>query len=178
MTSRWPLLIFRSLGQRSRSRWLNTVKWFLATTTNTNTTTTTKNVFTQWLPLQLTAHMGGMHVLQTALVDILDRFENGPGQWKNMAARGWCSFIYMHIVKTCKPSTSHIFGPMFMKFGQNICFLDTRVEFENGSKSGSREQSRAIMSLLLITCFCKWLSTERSKSFNIGCFETLPCYKH
>jgi len=28
----------------------------------------TKNVFTQWLPLQLTAHMGGMQVLQTALV--------------------------------------------------------------------------------------------------------------
>ncbi|KAH3770255.1 hypothetical protein DPMN_171539 [Dreissena polymorpha] len=32
--------------------------------------TVTKNVFTQWLPLQLTAHMGGMHVLQTALVAI------------------------------------------------------------------------------------------------------------
>jgi hypothetical protein len=30
--------------------------------------TVTKNVFTQWLPLQRTAHMGGMHVLQTALV--------------------------------------------------------------------------------------------------------------
>ena len=30
--------------------------------------TVTKNVFTQWLPLQLTAHMVGMHVLQTALV--------------------------------------------------------------------------------------------------------------
>jgi hypothetical protein len=28
----------------------------------------TKTVFTQWLPLQRTAHMGGMHVLQTALV--------------------------------------------------------------------------------------------------------------
>jgi len=27
-------------------------------------------IFTQWLPLQLTAHMGGMHVLQTALVNI------------------------------------------------------------------------------------------------------------
>ena len=32
--------------------------------------TVTKNIFTQWLPLQLTAHMGGMHVLQTALVII------------------------------------------------------------------------------------------------------------
>jgi len=30
--------------------------------------TVTKNVFTQWLPLQRTAHMGGMHVLQTTLV--------------------------------------------------------------------------------------------------------------
>jgi hypothetical protein len=30
--------------------------------------TVTKNVFTQWLPLQRTAHMGGMLVLQTALV--------------------------------------------------------------------------------------------------------------
>ena len=32
--------------------------------------TVTINVFTQWLPLQRTAHMGGMHVLQTALVTI------------------------------------------------------------------------------------------------------------
>jgi hypothetical protein len=38
--------------------------------------TVTKNVFTQWLPLQLTAHMGGMHVLQTALVFIL-KSQNG-----------------------------------------------------------------------------------------------------
>ncbi|KAH3786929.1 hypothetical protein DPMN_165047, partial [Dreissena polymorpha] len=30
--------------------------------------TVTKTVFTQWLPLQLIAHMGGMHVLQTVLV--------------------------------------------------------------------------------------------------------------
>jgi hypothetical protein len=30
--------------------------------------TVPKNVFTQWLPQQLTIHMGGMHVLQTALV--------------------------------------------------------------------------------------------------------------
>jgi len=28
----------------------------------------TKIVFTQWLPLQRKARMGGMHVLQTALV--------------------------------------------------------------------------------------------------------------
>ena len=28
MTGRWPLLIFRSLGQRSRSQWLEIVKWF------------------------------------------------------------------------------------------------------------------------------------------------------
>ena len=30
--------------------------------------TVTKNIFTQWLSLQRRAHMGGMHVLQTALV--------------------------------------------------------------------------------------------------------------
>ncbi|KAH3726745.1 hypothetical protein DPMN_052614, partial [Dreissena polymorpha] len=34
----------------------------------TSKVTVTANGFTQWLPLQLTAHMGGMHVLQTALV--------------------------------------------------------------------------------------------------------------
>jgi hypothetical protein len=33
--------------------------------------TVTKNIFTQWLPLQLTAHMRGMHVLQTALVFVV-----------------------------------------------------------------------------------------------------------
>ncbi len=31
--------------------------------------TVTKNIFTKWLSLQLRAHMGGMHVLQTALVN-------------------------------------------------------------------------------------------------------------
>ena len=66
-------------------------------------------------------------------IDISDEFENGPDQWKNMAASGRGSFLYMYIVKTCEHSRSHIFGPIFMKFGQNICFLDTRVEFENGS---------------------------------------------
>jgi len=97
MTRRWPLLTFRSLGQRSRSRWLDTVKWFPDDNTRKLTprimklhryidhdsqmtpidfqvtrskvkVSVPKNVFTQWLPLQLTAHMGGMHVLQTALV--------------------------------------------------------------------------------------------------------------
>jgi hypothetical protein len=29
---------------------------------------TVTKTYSQWLPLQLTAHMGGMHVLQTALV--------------------------------------------------------------------------------------------------------------
>ena len=52
---------------------------------------------------------------------------------KNMAASGRGNFLYMYIVKTCEHSRSHIFGPIFMKFGQNICFLDMRVEFENGS---------------------------------------------
>jgi len=42
-------------------------------------------------------------------------------------------FLYMYILKKCEHSRSHIFGPIFMKFGQNICFLDTRVELENGS---------------------------------------------
>ena len=36
--------------------------------------TVPKNAFTQWLPLQLTAHMGGRHVLQTALVYLI--FQN------------------------------------------------------------------------------------------------------
>jgi hypothetical protein len=103
MTRRWPLLIFRSLGQRSRSRWLDTVKWFpddnsrkltpritklhrymdhdwqmtpfdFQVTRSKVKVTVTKNVFTQWLPLQLKAHMGDMHVLQTALFYIILNF--------------------------------------------------------------------------------------------------------
>jgi len=99
MTCRWPLLILRSLGQRSRSWWPEIVNWFLDDNSRTLLpkimtlhryidrdsqmtpidfqvtrskvkVTVTKNVFTQWLPLQRTAHMGGgMHVLQTALVN-------------------------------------------------------------------------------------------------------------
>jgi hypothetical protein len=97
MTRRWPLLIFRSLDQRSMSQWLEIVKWFpdensrkltpmimklhryidhdwqmtpmdFHVTRSKVKVSVPKNVFTQWLPLQLTAHMGCMHVLQTALV--------------------------------------------------------------------------------------------------------------
>jgi len=97
MTGRWPLLIFRSLGQRSRSQWPEIVKWFpddnsgklmarimklhryidhdsqmtpidFQVTRSKVKVTVTKNIFTKWLSLQLRAHMGGMHVLQTALV--------------------------------------------------------------------------------------------------------------
>ena len=66
-------------------------------------------------------------------IDISDEFENGLDRWKNMAASGRGIFFFMYIVKTCEHSRSHIFGPIFMKFAQNICFLDTRVEFKNGS---------------------------------------------
>ena len=66
-------------------------------------------------------------------IDISDGFKNGPDRWKKMAASGRGIFLYMYIVKTCEHSRSHFFGPIFMKFGQNICFLDMRVEFENGS---------------------------------------------
>ena len=40
------------------------------------------------------------------------------------------AFFY---ICTCEHSRSHIFGPIFMKFGQHIFFLDTRVEFKNNS---------------------------------------------
>ena len=66
-------------------------------------------------------------------IDISDELENGPDRWINMAASGRGIFLYMYIVKTCEHSRSHIFGPIFMKFGQNICFLYMRVEFKNGS---------------------------------------------
>ena len=66
-------------------------------------------------------------------IDVSDEFENGRDRWKNMAASGRGIFLYMYIVKTCEHSRSHIFGQIFIKFGQNICFLDMRVEFKNGS---------------------------------------------
>ena len=71
--------------------------------------------------------------LNIDFIDISDEFENGHDRWKNMTARGRGSFLYMYIVKTCEQSRRHIVCPIFMKFGQEICFLDTMVEFENGS---------------------------------------------
>ena len=48
--------------------------------------------------------------------------------------RQWAGHFSLYVYsETCEHSRSHIFGPIFMKFGQNICFLDMRVEFENGS---------------------------------------------
>ncbi len=44
--------------------------------------TVTKNIFTQWLSLQRRAHMGGMHVLQTALVLILISYFAGKELFK------------------------------------------------------------------------------------------------
>jgi hypothetical protein len=66
-------------------------------------------------------------------IDFSEELEDDPDRWKNMAASGRGIFLYMYIVKTCQHSRSHIFGPIFMKFCQNFCFLDTWVKFENGS---------------------------------------------
>ena len=65
-------------------------------------------------------------------IDISDEFENGRDRCKNMGASGRGIFSIFISWKR-EHSRSHIFGPIFMKFGQNICFLDTRVEFENDS---------------------------------------------
>ena len=64
--------------------------------------------------------------------DISNEFANGSCLLKNMAARGRGSFTYMAKVKPCLHSRSHIFGPMLMKLGQNICTNDIWAEFENG----------------------------------------------
>jgi hypothetical protein len=31
------------------------------------------------------------------IIDMSDEFENGRGQWKNKAVRGWGSFLYMYV---------------------------------------------------------------------------------
>ena len=54
-------------------------------------------------------------------IDFSDEFENGQDRWKNMAASGRGIFLYKYIVKKCEHSRSHIFGPIFMTFGQSIC---------------------------------------------------------
>ena len=41
--------------------------------------------------------------------------------------------LYAYIVKTCEHSRSHIFGPIFIKFGQNVCLNDMLVEFKSGT---------------------------------------------
>ena len=41
-------------------------------------------------------------------------------------------FLYVYS-ETCEHSRSHIFGPIFMKFAQNVCLNDMLVEFKSGS---------------------------------------------
>ena len=60
-------------------------------------------------------------------------FENGYGSLKNMAARGGGSCPYMALVKTCWHYISHIYWPIFMKLGQNICPNEILPEIEAGS---------------------------------------------
>ena len=67
MTGKWPLLIFRSQGQKSRSQWLNTVKWFTTTTTTTVVHSDKKRIHTMAATTTYSRYRG-MHVLQTALV--------------------------------------------------------------------------------------------------------------
>jgi hypothetical protein len=47
-------------------------------------------------------------------IDISDELKNGCDQWKNMVTRGWGSFLYMYIVKTCQQSRRHIFCAIFI----------------------------------------------------------------
>jgi len=48
-----------------------------------------------------------------------------------MAAKGRGIFPYMAIVKRCEHSRGHIYCPIFMKFGQNICLINILDGFEN-----------------------------------------------
>ena len=45
------------------------------------------------------------HFLNIDFINMSDEFENGHDWWKNMADRGWGSFLYMYIVKTCEQSS-------------------------------------------------------------------------
>ena len=36
-------------------------------------------------------------------IDMSDEFENGRDQWKNIAARGWGSFLYNYVCKNHFP---------------------------------------------------------------------------
>ena len=49
------------------------------------------------------------------LNNILDKFENGFGWYKNIAARGQGIFPYMAKVKNYEHSKSHIYCPIFVK---------------------------------------------------------------
>ena len=60
-------------------------------------------------------------------------FKSGSGPLKNMAASGRGSFPYLAIEIPCKPSRGHIFCPIFMKLGQNICHNEILPEIEAGS---------------------------------------------
>ena len=66
--------------------------------------------------------------------DIFDEFENGSGWLKNMATRGWGIFTYIAMEKTLFYTVNnHIYCPIFMKPGMNLCSNYILYEFENGS---------------------------------------------
>ena len=62
---------------------------------------------------------------------IFDKFKNGSGWKKNMAARGRGSFPIMAIVKLVH--TVEVKFIVFMKLSRNICSYDILDEFEYGS---------------------------------------------
>ena len=56
----------------------------------------------------------------------------GKKTWRTVGQAVF-SICTLYITKTCEHSRSHIFGPIFMKFGQNVCLNDMLVEFKSGS---------------------------------------------
>ena len=59
---------------------------------------------------------------------------NSSGEFEKHGRQGGGgSCTYMAIVKTCWHYISHIYWPIFMKLGQNICHNEILPEIEAGS---------------------------------------------
>ena len=56
-----------------------------------------------------------------------------------------------NLEKPCVCSRGHIFSPIIMKFGQNVCFDEISDEFENGS---CWVKTRSLGQILEKACVC------------------------
>ena len=75
--------------------------------------------------------------------------------------------------KPCVPSVGHIFSPILIKHGQNVCLIEIANEFENESCWVKNQGTRSYFTKTLYTLLRPRFQSDTLKIANV-CLNQIP----